>query len=237
MRGIPGPPHSHPPSPGRGQQRWRRLRQGDPPPRLPRPHPRPLPAGRFADRPNRQKLRARGPLGAFLLWCELPMAGAGAGAETLAQPNQPGRRARSPGREAERRAGGHRKRPQPQLSHASGLCGQWPGRGRGRRRGGAWRASRRLRPSQDPGDQLSRSTQSARKRPVCPGGAGGWPALPAQGPPLLRTAGEPGEVGAGPPTGGILSPATARAHEPPPRECHASVCISCLCLLCTNVSI
>lgn len=45
MRGIPCPPRSHRPSPGRGQQRWRRLQQGDPPPRLPRPHPNPyLPA-------------------------------------------------------------------------------------------------------------------------------------------------------------------------------------------------
>lgn len=61
------------------------------------PPPRPLPAGRFADRPNRQKLRVRGPLGAFLLWCELPMAGAGAGAGTQAQPNQPGHRAAAPG--------------------------------------------------------------------------------------------------------------------------------------------
>lgn len=135
--GIPGPPHSHPPGPGRGQQRWRRLRQGDPPPRLPRPHPRPLPAGRFADRPNRQKLRARGPLGAFLLWCELPMVGAGAGAGTQAKPNQPRRGASSPGRQAERRAGGHRRRPQPQLGHTPGLFSQWRGQGRGRRRGGA----------------------------------------------------------------------------------------------------
>lgn len=121
------------PGPGRGQQRWRRLRQGDPPPRLPRPHPRPLPAGRFADRPNRQKLRTRGPLGAFLLWCELPMAGTGAGAGTRAQPNQPGHRARNRGREAARRAGGHRRRPQPQLGHAPGFCGQWSDQGRGRR--------------------------------------------------------------------------------------------------------
>lgn len=67
------------------------------------PPPQPLPAGRFADRPNRQKLRARGQLGAFLLWCELPMAGARAGAGTQAQPNQPGCRARSPGRQAETR--------------------------------------------------------------------------------------------------------------------------------------
>lgn len=97
------PPTLTPTKPREGQQRWRRLRlrRGDPPPCLPRPHPRPLPAGRFADRPNRQKLRARGPLGAFLLWCELPMAGAGAGEESLAQPNHPGRRARSLGREAE----------------------------------------------------------------------------------------------------------------------------------------
>ena len=122
--GFPAPPNSHPTSPGRGQQRRRQLRQADPPPRLPRPHPQPLPAGRFADRPNRQKLRARGPLGAFLLWCELPMVGAGAGAGTLAQPNQPGRRARSHRREAERSAGGHRRRPQPRLGHAPRLCGQ-----------------------------------------------------------------------------------------------------------------
>ena len=125
----PPPPHSPPSSPGRGEQRRRRLRLGDPPPRLPRPHSQPLPAGRFADRPNRQKLRARGPLGAFLLWCELPMVGAGAGAGTLEKPNQPGLRARSHRREAERSAGGHRRRPQPQLGHAPELCGQWPGRG------------------------------------------------------------------------------------------------------------
>lgn len=164
--GFPPPPHSHPPGPGRGQQRWRRLRQGDPPPRLPRPHPRPLPAGRFADRPNRQKLRARGPLGAFLLWCELPMVGAG----TQAKPNQPHRGASSPGRQAERRAGGHRRRPQPQLGHTPGLFSQWWGQRRGWRRGGAGARLVGSAPSR-PGRlaELPRPERSGEGK-ACPGG-------------------------------------------------------------------
>lgn len=95
-----------------------RRRQGLQGPSSPPAPPPPLPAGRFADRPKRQKLRVRGPLGAFLLWCELPMASAGAGVGTRARPSQPGRRARSPRREVARRAGGHRGRPQPQSGHA-----------------------------------------------------------------------------------------------------------------------
>lgn len=35
------------------------------------------------------------------------------------------------------RAGGHRRRPQPQLGHTPGLFSQWRGQGRGRQRGGA----------------------------------------------------------------------------------------------------
>lgn len=164
-------PHSHAPSPGRGQQRWRLLRQGDPPPPPPAPPPpQPLPAGRFPDRPNRQKLRARGPLGAFLLWCELPMAGAGAGAGTQAQPNQPGHRARSPGRQAETRGRPPPAPPAPARPRPRALQ-PMAGPGAGRRRGGAWLASHRLRP-QDLGDQLSRPALKApRKGRAFPGEA------------------------------------------------------------------
>jgi hypothetical protein len=87
------------------------------------------------------------------------MVDTGACAGTRTRPSQFGRRARSPGKEAARRAGGHRGRPQPQPGHAPEICGQWPDRGQGLKRGGAWRASRRLRPSPDLGDLLSRPAQ------------------------------------------------------------------------------
>lgn len=173
MRGDSRPPILTPAKPREGAAAVAAAATGRPSSPPAPPPPRPLPAGRFADRPNRQKLRARGPLGAFLLWCELPMVGAGAGAGTQAKPNEPRRRARSPGRQAERRAGGHRRRPQPQLGHTPGLCSQWREQGRGRRRGGGWRASRRLRPP-GPGRPAEppRPERSGNGK-ACPGGEGG----------------------------------------------------------------
>lgn len=175
LRGDPRPSPAHTlQAPGGGSSGSDGCSKRPSSPPAPPPPPHPLPADRFADRPNRQKLRVRGPLGAFLLWCELPMAGAGAGEGNGAWPSQPGRRARSPGREAARLAGGHRGRPQPQPGHAPELRGQWPGRGRARAGAGP-RASGRLRPSRDLGDLLSRPTQST---PGSPGRAGEAPALP-----------------------------------------------------------
>lgn len=163
-------PHTHTrPAPGGGSSGGGRCGRQTLLPPAP-PPPQPLPAGRFPDRPNRQKLRARGPLGAFLLWCELPMAGAGAGAGTQAQPNQPGRRARSPGRQAETRGRPPQAPPAPARPRPRALR-PMAGPGAGRRRGGAWLASRRLRP-QDLGDQLSRPARNApRKGRACPGEA------------------------------------------------------------------
>lgn len=124
------------------------------------PPPRPLPAGRFANRPNRQKLRARGPLGAFLLWCELPMVVTGASTGNLAQLNQPGRRARSPGRQAERRArAATAGAPSPSSATPPGSVAN--GRTRGGAGGGVGPGPPHRLRLQDLGDQLSHPAQKA----------------------------------------------------------------------------
>lgn len=125
MRGIPAPPKLTPDKPRRGQQRRRQPRQADPPLLTFAPPPPPAPTRRPLRRPPeiRQKLRARGRWGPSLLWCELPMVGAGAGAGTLAQPNQPRLPGPQPQEGGRGSAGGHRRRPQPRLGHAPRLCG------------------------------------------------------------------------------------------------------------------
>lgn len=228
------PPYSRPPGPGRGQQRRRPLQQGDPPPSLPRPHP--LPAGRFADRPNRQKLRTRGLLGAFLLWCEFPMAGAGAGAGTpsAALPARPpGPQPREGGKETRGRP--PRAPPAPVQPRPRAL---WPmaGLGAGSDKGGAWPASRRLRPSRDLGDLLSCPALSALGKT----GWSRWSRLMAcssgREAASLRPAVELVELGVGLQTGGVWSPAAAVAHQLPPCQCRVPLCVFPTSLpVCTNV--
>lgn len=169
MRGIPGPPTLTPAKPREGAAAVAVSAAERPSSRSAPPPPRPLPAGRFANRPNRQKLRARGPLGAFLLWCELPMAGTGASTGNLAQLNQPGRRARSPGRQAERRArAATAGAPSPSSATPPGPVAN--GRTRGGAGGGVGPgASHRLRPPGPGRPAEPPRPERSGKSMACPG--------------------------------------------------------------------